>query len=205
MCGCSGANRQRSFERRRPPGLFPQVPEPPPALRGGAGRFLGPMSPQSPPGLDHDYYPWTPAAPEVPTSPTTTTTFSSLSSSPNSSLHHWLPKVFGQNRPATPFRQTGVVSNCFGVNIPGASERLAKEYDKLLDLPFEDGDLRGLGSTGSHPLPGLAQRAFFEAMLLAIDQAIDPKARLNTETLPDWRVGASERTLGLSSFLKLRA
>ncbi|KAI4277655.1 MAG: hypothetical protein LQ337_001618 [Flavoplaca oasis] len=140
--GDVGANRQRSFERRRPPGLFPVAPEPPAALRGGAGRYTGPMSPQSPPGQDHDSYPWAPAAPEVPTSPTTTTTFSTLSSSASSSLDHWLPRVFGQNRPSTPFRQSGAVSTCYGVNIPGASARLAEEYNKLLDLPFEDGDLR---------------------------------------------------------------
>ncbi|KAL8993660.1 MAG: hypothetical protein Q9169_006185, partial [Polycauliona sp. 2 TL-2023] len=106
--GDVGANRQRSFERRRPPGLFPVAPEPPAPLRTGAGRYSGPMSPQSPPGFDHDYYPWAPAAPDVPTSPTTTNTFSTLSSSASSSLDHWLPKVFAQNRPATPFRQTGV-------------------------------------------------------------------------------------------------
>ncbi|KAL8981677.1 MAG: hypothetical protein Q9205_003604 [Flavoplaca limonia] len=97
------------MDGRRPPGLFPVALEPPAAWRGGAGRYTGPMSPQSPPGQDHDYYPWVPAAPEVPTSPTTTTTFSTLSSSASSSLDHWLPRVFGQYRSATPFRQSGAV------------------------------------------------------------------------------------------------
>ncbi|KAL8914949.1 MAG: hypothetical protein Q9171_000576 [Xanthocarpia ochracea] len=55
-----------------------------------------------------DGFPWNPPAPEVPTSPTTTTTFSTLSSSASSSWDHWLPRVFGQNRPATPFRKNGV-------------------------------------------------------------------------------------------------
>ncbi|KAL8697528.1 MAG: hypothetical protein Q9224_002266 [Gallowayella concinna] len=114
--GDTGANRQRSFERRRPQGPFMQAPEPPPPLRGG-GRRPGPMSPQSPPAFDQDYYPWAPPVPDVPTSPTTTTTFSTLSSSASSSLGHWLPRVFGQSRPTTPFRQTG-------------------------EIPFEEGDLR---------------------------------------------------------------
>ncbi|KAL8850331.1 MAG: hypothetical protein Q9221_004746 [Calogaya cf. arnoldii] len=140
--GDPGANRQRSFERRRPPGLFTHAPEPPPALRGGAGRHPGPMSPQSPPGLDHDFYPWAPAAPEVPISPTTTTTFSTLSSSASSSLDHWLPRVFAQNRPATPLHLSGQPSNCYGVDLPGASAKLAEEYVKLLEVNFEDGDLR---------------------------------------------------------------
>ncbi|KAL8818447.1 MAG: hypothetical protein Q9223_002923 [Gallowayella weberi] len=139
--GDTGANRQRSFERRRPRGPLGQASDPPPPLYGG-GRRQGPTSPQSPPGFDHDYYPWAPAAPEVPTSPTTTTTFSTLSSSASSSLDHWLPRVFGQSRPTTPFGQNGEISNCYGVNIPGASAKLAADFNKLLDLPFEEGDLR---------------------------------------------------------------
>lgn len=137
-----GANRQRSFERRRPPpGLHTQFPDPPPGFRGG-GRRPPPMSPQSPPGFDQDY-PWAPPAPEVPNSPTTTSaTFSTQSSAADSSLDHWLPAVFGQSRPTTPFRQTGEVSAVYGVNMPEASERLQKEYDKILDLPMEDGTLR---------------------------------------------------------------
>ncbi|KAL8837596.1 MAG: hypothetical protein Q9170_002473 [Blastenia crenularia] len=113
--GDAGANRQRSFERRRPPGLFTQVPEPPPAFFRG-GRRPGPISPQSPPGFDQDY-PWAPPAPDVPNSPTTETTFSTQSSAADSSLSHWLPAVFAQSRPTTSFRQTG-------------------------EMPFEDGDLR---------------------------------------------------------------
>ncbi|KAL8654394.1 MAG: hypothetical protein Q9226_003460, partial [Calogaya cf. arnoldii] len=100
------------------------------------------MSPQSPPGLDHGYYPWAPVAPEVPTSPTTTTTFSTLSSSASSSLDHWLPRVFAQHRPATSLQQSGQPSNCYGVDRPGASAKLAEEYVKLLEVGFEDGDLR---------------------------------------------------------------
>ncbi|KAL8959971.1 MAG: hypothetical protein Q9193_003244 [Seirophora villosa] len=99
------------------------------------------MSPQSPPGYDQDY-PWAPPAPEVPHSPTTTTTFSTQSSTASSSHNHWLPIVFATNRPTTPFRQTGEVSTVYGVNLPGSSARLASDYDKILDLPFEDGDLR---------------------------------------------------------------
>ncbi|KAL9028380.1 MAG: hypothetical protein Q9196_003246 [Gyalolechia fulgens] len=101
-----GANRQRSFERRRPPGLLTQAPELPLAF-GGGPRRPPPMSPQSPPGFDQDY-PWAPAAPEVPNSPTATTaTFSTQSSAADSSLDHWLPAVFAPNPPTTPFRQTG--------------------------------------------------------------------------------------------------
>ncbi|KAL8757428.1 MAG: hypothetical protein Q9184_004217, partial [Pyrenodesmia sp. 2 TL-2023] len=107
--GDTAANRQRSFERRRPPGLFTHPPNPPPVLRGGLGaRRPGPMSPQSPPGYDQEY-PWAPPAPEVPNSPTTTTTFSTQSSTASSSRDHWLPIVFAQSRPTTPFRQTGEV------------------------------------------------------------------------------------------------
>ncbi|KAL8937000.1 MAG: hypothetical protein Q9211_003904 [Gyalolechia sp. 1 TL-2023] len=102
----SCANRQRSFERRRPPGLLTQAPELPLAF-GGGPRRPPPMSPQSPPGFDQDY-PWAPAAPEVPNSPTATTaTFSTQSSAADSSLDHWLPAVFAPNPPTTPFRQTG--------------------------------------------------------------------------------------------------
>ncbi|KAI4095456.1 MAG: hypothetical protein LQ339_007236 [Xanthoria mediterranea] len=142
--GDAGAPRQRSFERRRPLRLSTRPREPPPGLRGGAGRYPGPMSPQSPPGFDHDYYPWCPAAPEVPTSPTTTTTFSTLSSSASASFspNHWLPGVFYQTPPTTSFRQTGAESKCYGEDIPGASARLAREYDKLLEATFEDGDLQ---------------------------------------------------------------
>ncbi|KAL8716251.1 MAG: hypothetical protein Q9220_000156 [cf. Caloplaca sp. 1 TL-2023] len=104
--GDPGANRQRSFERRRPPGLFTQAPDPPLGFRGGAPR-QGPTSPQSPPALDQDYYPWAPPVPDVPMSPTTTTTFSTQSSSVSSSLDHWLPRVFAQSRPTTPFRNAG--------------------------------------------------------------------------------------------------
>ncbi|KAI4183291.1 MAG: hypothetical protein LQ346_006374 [Caloplaca aetnensis] len=142
--GETAANRQRSFERRRPLGpsaLFTHAPDPPPILRGGLGaRRPGPMSPQSP--LGYDEYPWAPPAPEVPHSPTTTTTFSTQSSTASSSRGHWLPIVFAQSRPTTQFRQTGEISTVYGVNMPGASARLAEEYDKILDLPFEDGDLR---------------------------------------------------------------
>ncbi|KAL8955981.1 MAG: hypothetical protein Q9183_006460, partial [Haloplaca sp. 2 TL-2023] len=125
------ANRQRSFERRRPPGLFTQVPDPPPMMRGG-GRRQGPISPQSPPGFD-DYYPWAPPAPDVPTSPTTTTTFSTQSSIDDSSRDHWLPRMFEQSRPTTPFRQTGEVSTAYGPDMPGASAKLNSEFEKLLD------------------------------------------------------------------------
>ncbi|KAL9002802.1 MAG: hypothetical protein Q9188_004287 [Gyalolechia gomerana] len=138
---CSLIDGQRSFERRRPPGLLTHAPEPPPALPGGARR-PPPMSPQSPPGFDQDY-PWAPPAPEVPHSPTATTaTFSTQSSAADSSLDHWLPAVFAQSRPTTPFHRTGETSNVYGVNMPGASERLAREYDKILDLPIEDGNVR---------------------------------------------------------------
>ncbi|KAL8736963.1 MAG: hypothetical protein Q9181_002159 [Wetmoreana brouardii] len=105
--GDPGANRQRSFERRRPLGLFTPAPEPPLACRGGARRYR-PMSPQSPPGFDQDY-PWAPPAPEVPSSPTTTTTFSTQSSIDSAFRDHWLPRVFDQSRPSTAFHQSGVV------------------------------------------------------------------------------------------------
>ncbi|KAL9609051.1 MAG: hypothetical protein Q9167_006149 [Letrouitia subvulpina] len=97
--------RQRSFERRRPPGLFTTAPDPPPGRP--QGRRLGPQSPLSP-TLDQDF-PWTPPAPEVPNSPTTTTTYSTVSSMASSSLDHWLPRLFEQSRPVTHFKDPGMV------------------------------------------------------------------------------------------------
>ncbi|KAL9584924.1 MAG: hypothetical protein Q9212_001826 [Teloschistes hypoglaucus] len=133
------ANRQRSFERRRPPALFTQAPEPPLWWRGGARR-PGPVSPQSPPGFDE--YPWAPPPPNVPTSPTTTTTFSTQSSINSSSRDHWLPRVFEQTRPSTDLRHAGEVSSAYGVDRKDASDRLNKTYVKLLDIPFENGELQ---------------------------------------------------------------
>ncbi|KAL8743203.1 MAG: hypothetical protein Q9190_004421 [Brigantiaea leucoxantha] len=141
-----GTARQRSFERRRPPGLSTPIPDPPLASRPGvfaqapdppqAGRARvrrpGPQVPLSP-GFDQDFA-WAPPVPDVPLSPTTTTTYSTHSSAASSCYDHWLPRLFDQSRPTTRFRDPGVVSACYGPDLPGASERLADEYTKLQDL-----------------------------------------------------------------------
>ena len=117
----SGTARQRSFERRRPPGLSTPIPDPPLASRPGvfaqapdppqAGRARvrrpGPQVPLSP-AFDQDFA-WAPPVPDVPLSPTTTTTYSTHSSAASSCYDHWLPRLFDQSRPTTRFRDPGVV------------------------------------------------------------------------------------------------
>ena len=47
---------------------------------------------------------------------------------------HWAPRVFEQPRTATPFQSSGPLSVFFGPEMPGAAEKLAKEFKKLLEL-----------------------------------------------------------------------
>ncbi|KAL8690451.1 MAG: hypothetical protein Q9218_004105 [Villophora microphyllina] len=144
--GDPGANRQRSFERRRPPGLFTQAPEPPPALRGGARR-PGPMSPQSPPGFDD--YPFGPPAPDV--------------------------KLVQIGRPIRGWRI--------------ASPTVPSQFRPA----------------SQDPLPGFTKRTVGEAMLLAINIAHDPEARVNAEALPGEQCRPREGALGVSTLPELRA
>lgn len=167
--GPPGARKPRSFERRRPQPMAPDLPSP---GRGDArrrrseaeefqrrerepiGRRRGPVSYDrashdralydefdfrfDSSGLD-DEFDW-PPAPEVPSSPTTTTSFSQ-SSSTSSSIQHWVPKLFEQSPSNTPFKTIGPVSACFGGDLPNASSRLAEDHEKVLQQPFEKGDL----------------------------------------------------------------
>ena len=55
---------------------------------------------------------------------------------------HWLPHVFNQSRPATLLEDTGQTSILLGLNMAGSLARLTEDgYKKLIELPFEDGDL----------------------------------------------------------------
>ena len=97
-----------------------------------------PVSPGFPPRR-----PPYPPAPEVPISPTTTntmtdTTFSTRSTSFSSVASHWITRVFDQDRPTTHFTRTGPMSTCFGEDQPDTSAKLAEDYEKLLDLSFEN-------------------------------------------------------------------
>lgn len=99
------------------------------------------------------YDEFSPTAPDPPDSPiTTTATSSSQSSSSRSTTdNHWVPNVFLQGRPTTAFETTGQAcvsllmskvstanmdarSACHGPHMPGASTKIAQDYDKLLEL-----------------------------------------------------------------------
>ena len=101
-----GIQRPRSFERRRPADTVGPLPprgdrrRRPTLPRNERFRGAGPQSPLFDPAS-----PW-PQAPELSSSPTTTTSFSQSSSS-SSSITHWVPKVFEQSRPNTPFITSG--------------------------------------------------------------------------------------------------
>ncbi|KAI4150792.1 MAG: hypothetical protein L6R39_002161 [Caloplaca ligustica] len=190
----AAANRQRSFERRRPPGLFTQTPGPEPAMRGGR-RGAAPMAPQSPPGYED--YPWAPPAPEVPNSPTTTTTFSTQSSTASSSPAHWLPTVFAQSRPTTPFRQTGemcVHLLYWILDIGGSSscqiDRLRRQHARRQRQAFRrwrcpraplPPEFR---PASPDPLSAFAARPVAAADVLAADVVARAEARFDAQAVP---------------------
>ena len=104
----TAAQRQRSFERRRPHIPPPVQPPNQRARMNGTGgrRRPRPLSPQSP-GYDPEYA-YFPPAPEVPLSPTTTNTTTTHSSSAGStSSMHWVSRLFDQHRSTTAFRKQG--------------------------------------------------------------------------------------------------
>lgn len=135
--GAPGANRQRSFERRRSAGIRPPLPpSPPPFRREGVPR-APPMSPLTP-GFDQGDF-WSPNGPSSPI--TTNTSSTTQSSRATFATTHWVPKLFDQNRPASEFRRHGQVSACFDEDMRGAGSRLSQEYEKLMEQSFEEGDL----------------------------------------------------------------
>ncbi|MCJ1253273.1 hypothetical protein MMC24_001084 [Lignoscripta atroalba] len=127
-----GKATRRSFERRRPRQQTLEQPS----------NRLGPRraAPQTPGSPGFEEYGFPPPVPDVPTSPTTTT-FSTQSSSSNTVNSHWVPVVFEQSRPTTAFVTEGHVSSCFGEDMPGALSKLAQDYERLLELPFDNGAL----------------------------------------------------------------
>ena len=54
---------------------------------------------------------------------------------------HWLPDVWSQSRPATLLEDPGQTSVLLGPHMPGSEARLLESYIRLLELPFEDGDI----------------------------------------------------------------
>ncbi|CAD6593939.1 MAG: hypothetical protein ASARMPRED_008234 [Alectoria sarmentosa] len=141
--------RPSSFERRRPRDEYiPQPrPEPYPGLRGGGGG--GGRGNHRRRDMEDDFVRGAagarrpPPAPDIPGSPTTSNTFSTQSSSLDSVLSsHWLPVVFDQHGPSTLLEDTGQSSVFLAQPMPGSSARLEeKGYVRLLELPFENGDL----------------------------------------------------------------
>ncbi|MCJ1357144.1 MAG: hypothetical protein MMC33_007140 [Icmadophila ericetorum] len=88
-----------------------------------------------------DYDEFSPTGPDILDSPVTATSSSETSSTRSVSDNHWVPNVFLQGRPTTAFVTTGQASACYGPHMPGAGAKIAQDYDKLLELPFESGEL----------------------------------------------------------------
>lgn len=108
--GPTGRPERRSFERPRPPG-----------------------SPQSPMSPNAGTPPW---APEVSEASTATSTYSSSVS--DSGDAHWARSIF-QNISATPLKNDGASSKCYGEPNSDAKFRLAEEYNLLFALVFPKG------------------------------------------------------------------
>ncbi|KAA6407887.1 MAG: hypothetical protein FRX48_08238 [Lasallia pustulata] len=116
---------------RRPPARLSQSPY------RAYPRRRPPPRPLSPDWFSDDFFQSRDSEP--PTSPTSTSF--SQSSTNSSGITHWARALFEQPVSTTPFGSIGQVSTCVGNDVPGITQRLA-EYEKLVELPFESGDLR---------------------------------------------------------------